>query len=569
MEINYAQEKVGKITFQGNETFGSRTLKKLIATKVRQSFDEELLEQDLELISKFYHSEGFLSVTIEKNIESNPQGQIVNILINEGPRVKISAISLTGFAAFSEIKIMNLLGIKIGDYLLIRKLEAANKRVIDFYKNSGYPYIILDLDTVVKDNRADIYFSIQEGALSYIKEIKVRGNFSVKTWTIIRASEIKRGEKFSQERLYQAQRRLYATRLFSRVSFYVLGIEERKDSLTVRFDVSELPARSFIFGLGYQLPPSRFLFALGWEHLNILNRGQNVSFASEFTPNFRGDYELNLEVVYKVPYLIKIPINFSTKPFLNLVRQQENYSTEFGLETGISRYFGANWEFNLSNRYRKRLFNYSDSLITDTVTRRGITNSLIFNFSYDSRNSFFNPSQGLYLSPIIEYAGGILGGDNDFYRASIEFRLFQNLTKILIFGFRGLAGISYPHSRSTMIPYYEKFYIGGRNTLRGYDDKSVGPLIVSDEHYGDFIINTNFELRTTFYKNFGLVLFFDGGDVTDEIGDFKLSNYQYSIGLGIRFNTPVGPIRLDYGKRLKKPEPNDKGKLYLGLLHAF
>ena len=120
-----------------------------------------------------------------------------------------------------------------------------------------------------------------------------------------------------------------------------------------------------------------------------------------------------------------------------------------------------------------------------------------------------------------------------------------------------------------MIPYYEKFYIGGRNTLRGYDDKSVGPLIVSDEHYGDFIINTNFELRTTFYKNFGLVLFFDGGDVMDEIGDFKLSNYQYSIGLGIRFNTPVGPIRLDYGKRLKNPEPNDKGKLYLGLLHAF
>jgi outer membrane protein assembly complex protein YaeT len=464
---------------------------------------------------------------------------------------------------------MNLLNIRVGDYLIARNLEDASKRVIDFYKNSGYPYISLEQDTVIKDSQADIYFSIQEGPLSYIKEIRVRGNLTVKTWTIIRASEIKPGEKFSQERLYQAQRRLYATRLFSRVSFYVQGIEEKKESLSVRFDVSELPARSFTFGLGYQLPPSRFLFALGWEHLNILNRGQNLSIASEFTPNFRGDYELNLEAIYKVPYLIRMPLNFTTKPFFNLVRQQKNYSTELGLETGINRYLGANWEINLSNRYRKRIFKYADSLIIDSTTRRGITNSIIFNLTYDSRNSFFNPSRGLYLSPIIEVAGGILGGDNDFNRTSVEFRAFQSIFEILIFGFRGLFGISFPYGQTAVIPYYEKFYIGGRNTLRGYDEKSVGTLIIGNEHYGNYIINTNFELRTIFYKNFGLVLFFDGGDVTDKIGDFKLSNYQYSIGLGIRFNTPVGPIRLDYGKCLKNPEPNDRGRLYLGLLHAF
>ncbi len=132
-----------------------------------------------------------------------------------------------------------------------------------------------------------------------------------------------------------------------------------------------------------------------------------------------------------------------------------------------------------------------------------------------------------------------------------------------------LFGANFPYGQTEKIPYYEQYSIGGRNTLRGYDEKSVGPDSVVNEYYGDYILNTNLEIRTGFYKNFGLALFFNAGDVENNFNDFKLSTYQYSIGFGIRYNTPVGPIRLDYGKRLKDPEPNDRGKLYIGLLHAF
>ena len=105
--------------------------------------------------------------------------------------------------------------------------------------------------------------------------------------------------------------------------------------------------------------------------------------------------------------------------------------------------------------------------------------------------------------------------------------------------------------------------------MRGYDEKSIGPDSIGKEHFGDFIVNTNFEIRTGYYKNFGLVFFWDGGEIENRVNDFKPGRYQYSVGLGLRFNTPAGPIRLDYGKRLKAPPPNDRGKLYIGLLHAF
>ncbi len=567
--FTYCEDKVENIIFLGNETFSKKAFNRLISSKIKKPIDEFDIEQDRLILKNFYEDEGFLLVEIEKKIESGKIGKIIHFLINEGPRVKINAISLTGFSAFPELKIMNLLRIRIGDYLINQKLEDAINRVADFYKNSGYPYFIIEYEVSVTDNYASIYFAVEEGPLSYIKEVKIRGNNSVNSWTIIRASEIKNGERFSQKKLYEAQRRLYATRLFDRVSFYVMGIEEKQESLTVRFDVRELKARGFTFGFGYQLPPNRFLFGLGWEHLNILNRGQNLNINSEFTPNFQGDYELNLEVIYKVPYLIKMPLNFTTKPFFILDQEQTNRITEFGVETGVNRYLGTNWGINVLNRFRRLLFSYSDSLVLDTMLKRGITNSIILNITYDSRNNFFNPSQGVYLSPLIEVAGGLLMGNNDFYRTNFEFRIFQGFRGWFIFAFRAFMGANFPYGQTEKIPYYEQYSIGGRNTLRGYDEKSVGPDSVVNEYYGDYILNTNLEIRTGFYKNFGLALFFDAGDVENNFNDFKLSTYQYSIGFGIRYNTPVGPIRLDYGKRLKDPEPNDRGKLYIGLLHAF
>lgn len=542
---------------------------KLISTKIKQPLDEADLIQDLQTIKTYYQNEGFLSIEVENKIENGKRGKIVYFLIREGQRVRISAISIAGYSTFSEEKVKKLLNLKIYDNLITSNLEDASKRVIDFYKNSGYPYISVERETKVNDSQADVYFTIQEGPLSFLKEVKIRGNWTVKTWTIIRATEIKPGEKFSQEKLYQAQRRLYATRLFERVTFYLIGVEEKKESLTVRFDVGELPARGFNFGLGYQLPPSRFLFGLGWEHLNILNRGQNLSLNSEFTPNFKGDYELNLEAIYKVPYLIRVPLNFATRPFLNLTSLQGNRTTEFGVETGVNRYLGANWGLNLSNRFRKLTFSYADTTALDTTIRRGITNSLIFNITYDSRNNFFNPNQGLYLSPIIEAAGGLLLGNNDFHRLSLELRAFQAVLGVFVFALRGFWGTVLPYGRTLIIPYYEKYVVGGRNTLRGYDENAIGPDSIGNQHYGDFIINTNFEIRTGYYKNFGLVFFWDGGEIEDHLDKFKISRYQYSIGLGLRFNTPAGPIRLDYGKKLKNPLPKDRGKLYIGLLHAF
>lgn len=160
--ITRGDENVEKIIFQGNTTFTTRTLRKLINTKIKLPLDEADLAQDLQTIKTFYQNEGFLSIQVENELETGKLGKIVYFSINEGQRVKIITISIAGYFAFSEEKVNKLLNLKINEYLITSELEEAVKRVVDFYKNSGYPYISVEYETKVNDNQADIYFTIQE-----------------------------------------------------------------------------------------------------------------------------------------------------------------------------------------------------------------------------------------------------------------------------------------------------------------------------------------------------------------------------------------------------------------------
>jgi outer membrane protein assembly factor BamA len=167
-------------------------------------------------------------------------------------------------------------------------------------------------------------------------------------------------------------------------------------------------------------------------------------------------------------------------------------------------------------------------------------------------------------------AGGLLGGTNDFYRVGGEARAFRALPLGAVLAVRGMVGFTFPYGRTQLAPYYEVFAIGGRNCLRGYPDRSLGPDDAPHGgKYGPVIGNASFELRGPYFLNWvAVVAFTDCGEVVGRSG-FSLSKLEYSAGGGIRVRTPIGPVRLDWGKRLKAPPAGDMGRVYFGILHAF
>ncbi len=556
-----AADTLGAVRFEGNRTFSARVLATVVSARSRKPYSEASLALDGAALERFYQDQGFFEAHVERSI-SPGRRPTVTFVINEGPRTITAVVAVTGNRWFGAEQLLKVLPVRPGQFSTRASVEQGTQSLRTFYLNSGFPYVAVSGVMERTDSTATVSFEVKEGPLCHVSEVKVRGNRTVSTSTIVRAAEVRVGERFSQARLHRAQTRLYATKLFSRVAFVVEPLDTGRDrgesrGVVIRFDVAEQLYRSVSFGGGVETPPNRLLASVEWEHNNLFNRGHVALANAEVSPAFNRDFRASSAAAYRMPYLLLTRIDLQFRPYFSYERVGEAATREFGGETRMSRSLLSNLTVGLTNRLR---------FVSDTTT--GVTNSLGLSGQYDTRDDVFDPRSGVSLQSVAEVAGGLLQGKNDFYRLTGEARFYQRLGSGLVLALRGMAGRVTPYGRrTTAVPYYEAFTLGGRSSLRGYPERSLGPDSSIQGRFGPAVVNANLELRTGYLFGWaGLVGFADLGTVGR---DFRLFAYEYSAGAGVRVRTPIGPVRLDWGRRLANPLPGDRGRFYLGLLHAF
>jgi len=557
--------QVDAVRFEGNRALSARLLRAIIETKPGQPVQEPVLEHDARALEMFYHNNGFFAVNIEKAIEEIKGKTVVKFYIREGPRSRIKDILITGNQAFPFSRLKPLIPFRLNDYYHNALIQTGAANIRTYYLDNGYPFARVQDTLESTDTLITIRYSIHEGPLCHIQSVRIRGNNLVATRSILRIIDIKPGERFSRYRLEMAKRRLYGTRLFSRAQYYVIKTDSVPDSVITRFDVVEQNQQAIGLGIGLETPPSRLLLSLDWEHNNLFNRAQTLTAATGFGIPLTiarlplSAYRFNFDITWRVPYLLKYRIDFQTHPFFYYEKLDSAQLREAGLETGMGRDLIPSLRLGIFNRLR---------LVADTS--RGITNSLALNLIYDSRDNFLDPVQGFYIQPVMELAGGPFLGDNHFVRSRVDCRLYQSVGMGFITAFRVALGRVVPYGRSTAVPYYEEFFLGGANTLRGYNERALGPDTAQSGRYGPIVVNANLELRFPYlFRWLGIVGFLDLGQVANNEKDIILRGIDAGAGAGIRVKTAFGPIRLDWGKRLKAAPLGDWGKIYVGILHAF
>lgn len=550
--------KVDQIRFQGNRAFTSRTLLGVVQVKPGQPTSGAILDQDGRSLEEFYFGQGFLTAKVEKRIGVIKGKTVVTFSIREGPRSRISNIEIVGNRAFTTARLKRLIQPGAGAYFRIALVANGAQALRNFYLDNGFPFVEVSDSFEAREMGVSIRYHIEEGPLVHIQAVRVKGNFRVATATILRIVEIKPGEKFCRSRLERARRQLYATKLFSRCLYYVTKAERVADSVIIRFDVVEQKQQGVGLGVGFETPPNRVLFSVDWEHNNVFNRGQWFVATTSFSPDLRGNYRLNWDLTWRVPYLLLSRVDFQTHPWFYYERLDSTRQRDYGIETGMSRDLAQQLRLGLFNRLR---------LVADTS--RGITNSLALNLIYDSRDNFLDPHRGFYIQPLVEIAGGPFSGDNDFVRARADCRLYQAVIRDFVIAIRIAGGRVLPYGRKDYVPYYEEFSLGGSNNLRGYPERALGPDTGRGGRYGPVVVNGNFEVRTPYlFRWVGLVGFYDFGQVAGQ-RDIGLRGFEAGAGTGIRVRTPIGPVRLDWGKRLSFAPTGDWGRFYIGVLHAF
>jgi outer membrane protein insertion porin family len=561
---------IKKIIFKGNQHIQSSQLKKVMMTKQRTIFylitktgilDEDILKNDLQLLTAYYFDYGYLDVKIsEPKIDLHDPKRIrIEIEIVEGPQYRLGDIDFKGELLTTKEDLFRTLNIKRNDVYSNTAIRKDINVLTEKFANQGYAYVEITPTTAIdhKNLLVHLTFDVEKKKRVSFERIQATGNTKTRDKVIRRELKVAEGELYSATGLNKSRERLKRTGYFKEVDFATSrGSTDEKINLDIK--VEEAPSGAITFGAGYSSIDSVFgtasvsdrnLFGLGY-------RGSLKFRLGSLTQDFR----LSLTD----PYFLGYPYTAGIDLYQEASEIFDTYSYKitggdfrFGKE--LTETIRADAMYKLE---RINVYDVAEGASRYVKEQKGkkTTSALSFTLSMDTRDDFYVPTRGALHSITLQNAGGILGGDNYFVKVLGETSWYFPLPLSTVLNLRGKAGSIESYS-GKKTPINEKFFAGGIHTLRGFEYGTAGPLDENLEPIGaKRMVAFNSELIFPLSKEIGLrgAVFWDVGKGFDKFSD--LTPLKTGVGVGIRWFSPFGPIHIDIGFNPNRKE-GEKSKV--------
>lgn len=603
--------RIEKIRFEGNKGLSRRKLKGIIATSERGWFsfitgsgnlDREALQADAERLTAFYYENGYIDVRVdEPKIERVGDGLEVTFKIEEGEVYRFGAVSVSG-------EILDGLGTddfkldsRAGDVFRPSKLRQDMNLVTEKYGDRGYAFVNVTPDTRINagEKTVDVAFRVVRGPEVYIDRIEVTGNTKTRDKVVRREMELQEQQRFSGSKLRRSQDRIQRLGFFQDVNITTRKAD-RDDRLDVLVDLREGNTGTFSAGAGIS-SANAFLFNVSLSEINLFGRGQRLLLQADI-----GTIRRNLTLSLTEPYLFDTQITAGVDVF--------NWRLEFDEFTRGGTGGGVRflYPFEALGIERLPLGPYSLPLIDTRIgleyrieqaeisgvgssassvirSEQGtrLSSAMIPRLFRDTRNHPFDPTRGSMQDLSVEVAG--LGGDSQFIKVESRARWFVPVWTSDIFGeFTYSAGwnfgYGFGYGGERELPLFERYFPGGINTVRGFRIRSMGPRVpVFDQFLDDGtpcpggekecgrIINrdpiggssqliVSNEIIFPLVRALGLkaVVFFDAGNAFSAAQGIDINEMRMSTGAGIRWLSPIGPLRIEVGIPLNDRVGDDK-----------
>ena len=570
---------IKEIRFEGNQAYPANKLKKIMKTSEKGFWSwltssgdlkSEDLNQDVELLTSFYHNSGYIQAKIgEPIVEYKDNWIYITIKIDEGPRFKVGNVQIVGDLLKPEAELMKQIKISKEEYFSRQVLRDDIIFIGDVYSDEGYAYadVIPNIDQNSEKLIVNITYTISKGNLVYFEGIRITGNTKTRDKVIRRELEIYEQELFSGAKLKRGIRNLNKLDYFEDVKVNTNKGSE-PDKMILDIDVKEKPTGTFSFGGGYSSTENMFVVG-SISQRNLFGLGQLLQVKAQI-----GSQTTRYVLSFTEPWLFDIPLSAG----FDLYDQQRDYDNYYNLNS-----IGGNIRFgypvyDYTRAYLIYGYDISDmSQLSPTASRyfremegKHTTSSITPSIRYDSTDKAFNPTEGSKISLSLEYAG--LGGDVGFTKTVGEagryFPLFWSTVGFL----HARAGYVSQHD-GALLPPWQRFYLGGINSLRGFSWDELSPKDAQGEPYGgDKFVQFNVEYIFPLIKDIGLmgVVFTDAGNLYDNGQSIEIGNLRHSAGFGIRWYSPMGPIRLENGFILDpKPGESSTGRWEFTMGQAF
>ena len=561
--------KIKKINIEGNKAISTSRIKRMMDTKERGLlsfitstgyYKQGRMESDIEKIRNLYFNNGFIKVAVGEpaiQLTDDKKGMMITIPISEGDQFEISSIEFSGNKVFTDDVMKKRMTLTPGTPFSKENLRKDLLSISELYSEKGYPIITITPDLIPDEDKklVKVLLRIDEGDRYRIGRIEILGNTKTRDKVIRREMGLDEGDVFNSALLKRSYERLHNLNFFEAIELVPKPHLEEK-LLDIDIKVKERPTGFLSVGGGYSSIDG-FVTMVDLTEGNLFGRGQFLKVRGEL-----GGRSTLYEISFREPWFLDKPISLST----SIYRTTRGYigyekrATGFGvsLGKGFLEYWRGAMAYGLESATIFDVAEDAPEIIRRQEGRR-TTSSLTPSIVRDSRDSRLDPSRGSRNSLYLTYAG--IGGTNYFIKSGVDSAWYFPLGSPTIM-LRGRFG----HATGIWgeeLPLYERFYVGGIHTVRGLRPGEAGP---KDEETGDKIGGTeklvfNAEYIFSLIREVRLkgLVFFDAGNAYESFREF--GSLRYTTGAGVRWISPVGPIRLEWGYNLDRRPGEGRSRL--------
>jgi outer membrane protein insertion porin family len=561
--------KVDNVTFKGAAVYSAWTLKNSIANRhsyLSRFFDFGLLQRneidkDKARLRELYWNKGYLDFKVE-NVTINqekedPEYVNINFDLYEGKPYKIGNVTISGNKIFKADELMRLILVKKGEVFDYQKVQASREDIKDMYESLGYTDVVCQAARKpnFKTHIVDLNFAIMEGRKYTVQDVIISGNRITKDYVIRRELVIQPGDPLDKNRVNASKSRLMGMGYFKKVEAVTVNADQ-VGKKNVQFEVDEKQPFKLKVGGGFSDVNS----LVGM--VEISNNNFDITDPSNYFmgggQRFRirglvGIERNSLNIDFTEPWLFGIPLRLDVSGYMNEAAYEYWNTTRIGGKFALSK--------KILDDFTSATFGYKfERVIVDDISRsrsaemqalatRQWVSQLSLMLNRDTRDSLLEPTSGYQLSALTAVSPRVLGSSNNFYRLESKASYyFSMLDKALIFHAGAKVGTVSDFNRSNPVPVFERYFLGGGDSLRGFPYRSVAPTDINDDPVGgqSMLLGT-VEMTHPIWKFIRGAVFADAGNVWWQSYSFGISQMNIGVGYGLRIKVPYlnAPVKLD------------------------
>lgn len=558
--------KVRKVLFLGNEVFSDRKLRKIVETKKKGLFSfltssgvykEDMLKDDVTRLTIHYLDHGYLEFAAQPPMTlTTEKGMYIFFVVSEGRQYRVRDISFENIRPEDEPMLRSMQRLRAGEIFSRQKLQQDITAMTDFYADRGYAFAEF-VPLYYPDGTSltvDVVYRLNKGNKVYLGDIRIKGNTKTRDKVIRRELLINEGDLYSSTALRLSRAELNRLGFFEEVNIATEPAGE-PDRLNVVVDVKEGQTGTLSGGAGFS-STDQFILMANITQSNLFGRAQVLSLNAEI-----GGTRQNFSLSFTEPWLFDVPLAAGFDVFVTDRTFQDFTRKAVG---GAVRTGYQLWPHVKGNvMYKYEQVEITDVSVFAPVTLKAeegksTTSSVTFSVVHNTLDNPLNPLRGFLNIASFEVAGTLFGGDNDFLKAQLDAGCYIPLFWDTTLHVRGRIGAGYGLN-GDRLPVFERFFVGGISTVRGFDVRSLGPSVLGTVIGGnkEMIFNLEYIFPIAPQVKLRGLVFFDAGNAFSEDESMRFEGLRLSAGAGFRWFSPMGPLTFVLGFPLDRQEGED------------